>query len=277
MKEEFKLDKMLKIELSRALKNKYFLFSIIIGCMLAITHVAFNVLPLYGDVDLPKGAYPHSVFNKWIGGQAYAPETFLFFLIAPMLATIVYGTSFYVDMKSGYIKNVFIRTEKRYYYVSKYVATFISGGLVIIIPLILNFYLTSMLLPSIIPEASSGTFPIFENFMWNKLYYSQPYIYVFLYIILDFIFYGLIATIALAISFNIDNQFAVMVAPFLYYMVFSFVLSATNKGEFNPLFFLQPSQPQIGISFTNVLIEVVILFCITAGIFTIKGVKNDTF
>lgn len=271
--------KLIKIEFSRAFKNKYLLLSIFIGCLIAITHVIQNVIPCVKalDLDWSKGFYPHSVFNKWMGGEIYSIQPYLYFLIAPILAAIPFADSFYLDKKSGFLKNIFIRTKKRNYYISKYLSTFITGGAAVVIPLALNFILTSMFLPALTPESCAGTFMIMDMSMWADLFYSNPYIYVLMYLILDFVFFGLVATIALAISHSLNNRFAVLLAPFLYYVIFMFTLNLTGNSLFDPSIILKPSQPYTGIDINIIIIEIAILLAITSGIFIYKGVRDDTY
>lgn len=268
---------MIKIELSRAIKNKMFIFALMVGC--AIVTAQFIRYPLDSSryTYMDKDFYPVSVFQQWIGAYNYGIETYLYFLIAPILATLPYGDSFFSDKTSGYIKNVFIRTKKSNYYISKYIATFVVGGIVVVLPLLLNLYLTTMSLPSIIPQVSTKTSTISSLSMWYGLYYNHPLVYVFLYLLLDFFFFGLIATIALSISNSVNNKFVVLLSPFLYYVIFSFILRALGFGIYDPSAFLVPYQPYLGFKFSIILAEGIMLFIITFCTFYIKGVRDDAF
>lgn len=272
--------KLLKIELSRALKSKLFLIAILIGCVISISHFIQYVIPgaaiNYSGADM-KGGAPISAISRWIGGTGYALHTFLYYLIAPIIACIPFADSFFIDKNTGYIKNIFTRTKKSHYYISKYISTFISGGLAVITPLLLNLYLTAMVLPSITPEVSAREYPIFDLSMWSGLFYTHPYIYTLLYLLIDFVFFGLIATIGLTVSHTIENRFAVLLAPFLYYILISFIFNTTNLDIFDPLQFLIPAQVFFGFKFSIILLEAIFLAVITFGFFIFKGVKTETF
>ena len=46
------------------------------------------------------------------------------------------------EMKSTYTKNVLIRVKRREYFISKYIAQFVTGAVVIMIPLSISIILT---------------------------------------------------------------------------------------------------------------------------------------
>lgn len=57
-----------------------------------------------------------------------------------------------------------------HYYAAKYATTFLSGAIVAIAPLLLDFYLTSLILPQATPDPSSGMCPIFAYSMWSNIF-----------------------------------------------------------------------------------------------------------
>lgn len=267
----------IKIELSRALKNKAFLLAISLGSIIVIVHLLKYGVYASQFILLEKDTYPLSSYQQWIGGTPTSIETYLYYLITPIIAAIPYADSFYTDKKSGYIKNVFIRTKKAKYYIAKYISTFISGGLAVAIPLLLSFALTATFIPSVLPQISTGTTTVFNISMWHNLYYSYPFLYTILYIVVDFVFYGLIATIALSISNSVENRFVCLLSPFLYYVIISFILRAMNLNIYSPSTFLVPYQPMFNLKISIIIIEAIILLAITFGGFYYKGVRNDTY
>ncbi len=271
---------MLKIEISRAFKNKALIFSLIIGTAIASAQILFRVIPLSKEIDEylfynKPMAHIGWLFCAWIGGNLASPENYLFYLLLPMLATIPFADSFYCDRKSGYIKNVFIRAKKSHYYISKYIATFISGGIAIFIPLLTNLAISSLILPSMLPQASAGFFAVNNTSMWGELFYTHPYIYIFLYMIIDFIFGGLFATISLVVGFIAEQRFIALISPFIIYL-FTFSLCNLLKAyKFSPMSFLVPGWGDT--SSVIIFSEMLILGLITFSYFVLKGVRNDTF
>lgn len=271
---------MIKIEIIRAFNNRSLFYSILIGLIITISHFVYYVIPLSNDLDkylaLNKPMmYPGWLFSSWIGGNLYNLHVFLYYLLIPILAVIPFADTFFLDKKEGFTNNVFIRTNKKYYFISKFLATFTVGGLAIVIPLVANFLLTAMFLPSMIPEVSSGFYTIDASSMWSTLFYTHPFIYLICFFLIDFVFSGLIATIALAVSYFVEHRFVVLITPFLLYLfVFAFfnLLGAISLAPIN---FLQPSFSRGNILI--IFVETILLGVTTAFIFYSKGMKDDTF
>ena len=270
--------KILKLELSRAIKSKAMLGTILIGLIITVAHniqyntAAINFINMASKY--PKPMYsPPNAFTEWIGAS-YTAQSFLYYLILPILACIPFADSFFTDKKSGYIKNVLIRANRKDYFIGKYLATFIAAGIAVVIPLIVNLIITSMFLPSYIPNVSTYG-QIGQVSMWSKVFFTHPYIYILGYLIIDFIFSGFIATIGLSISLIAEYRFMVIIAPFLIYVFIYSVLGSFNLESYIPLIFLQPYSYKN--KFIIILLETVIMFLITASTFLIKGRKEDIY
>ena len=269
----------LKTELKRAFQNKYLLFALLIGFAISIWQTVEHVIPLLQyqttDLSMLKGGMPHTVFNKWLGGSTYFLQTTLYYIIVPLIATIPFGASFYQDRKSGYLKNIFTRTDKKQYYRAKYATVFLSGGVAGVTPLLFNFLSTALLLPLIYPKVTAGTFPIAESGLFSALYYEKPYLYLLFYLIMNFIFFGLLATIALGVGQYVNNYFVVLLTPFLFYVFFMFVTTLSGFGRLNMQVFLQPASSSTTPLFV-ICAEAVVLGAITGILFFINR-KRDVF
>ena len=270
--------KILKLELSRAIKSKAMLGTILIGLIITVAHniqyntAAINFINMASKY--PKPMYsPPNAFTEWIGAS-YTAQSFLYYLILPILACIPFADSFFTDKKSGYIKNVLIRANRKDYFMGKYLATFIAAGIAVIVPLIVNLIITSMFLPSYIPNVSTYG-QIGQVSMWSKVFFTHPYIYILGYLIIDFMFSGFIATIGLSISLIAEYRFMVIIAPFLIYVFIYSVLGSFNLESYIPLIFLQPYSYKN--KFIIILLETVMMFLITASTFLIKGRKEDIY
>lgn len=223
---------LLKIEFERAIKNQYMLMAMIIGMVISVSHVFTSVLPLADKVWT--SGYPLTVFGKWMGGENSSIQPILYFLLVPILMSMPYLATIHQDRRSGYVKNVFTRTNKMKYYISKYIVTLITAGFVAILPLVFNFILCAMILPATVPQASTGMFPIFNISLMGELFYTHPFAYLLAYFALDFVFFGLLATIGLTIAFVADNVFVVMLSPFMLYLITYAVTQLTNTHSFCP-------------------------------------------
>ena len=207
------MKQMLKIELERAFRGSGFWLSLMIGMLISIIQYIQKVIPAVSDILLPmkdKLGIPVCVHQTWIAmgdGWYYT----LFVRLIPLLAVIPYAVTYYTDNKKGIVYNYYSRTNKINYLLAKWMAVFITGGMVAIIPLMVNLMATSAVLPSFI--ALDDTISCNANGMWSYILYSHPYIYYMLSYILQFICAGLIATVSLLISQYVNNAFIVLLFP----------------------------------------------------------------
>lgn len=272
----------LKNELHRIFTGTSFKLSLGIGLLISIVHYLFNVLKVYPcasaiSESIIEGYLP-SVFNQWIGTTLSTVESYLFFLIIPVLATIPFGGDFFEEIQTGFARNVLLNTKcKLRYFMVKFLVSFVSGGISVIIPLITNLALTSATIPALRPIASTNYFSIFATSMWAELYYSHPWIYTAFYLSIIFVFSGLFAQISLWIVFYVSNRIVVIFTPLIVYtLIYSFCVTI-GCPEFSPLNFLPPQQIVYDISFKIILIEIILLFLVNLIMFVYKGCKNDFF
>lgn len=263
----------LKIEIERVTKSKGLLAAFIIGIAISVSHFMVMVWPLRDSIMV--STYPLSAFGKWIGGENASIFPTLYYFIVPILIAIPFAGSYKEDLSTGYIKNILQRTSRKNYLKAKYVTTFFSGGIISVVPLISNYILTAMILPSLIPQSSTGQFPIFSNSMLGELFYSHPYIYMMIYIFINFIFFGLLATLALAAADICDSLFATVLFPFVIYLLVYAVTQLINLHILCPFGFLRPSQPIVTEPF--VLCGELVLMCIAGGIYYYVGKKKDIY
>jgi len=230
--------------------------------------------PVMSLEDLAKyGDLPASVFNRWIGlAGVSSVQPFLFFLIIPVLAAYPFGDSFFQDKETGYIKNLLMRTNNKDYCIAKFFAVFLSGGIVVVAPLILNLLVTMLFYPSLLPDPVTGMFALWDDTLWCLIFLHHPYLYVTIYMGLNFIFGGLFATICLPFSYLLGNRYIVLLVPF----IISLVLLVIPSGiAIAPYEFLYPdcSKP----SSPWVLVLAGLLFLLPTGLFWYKGAKEDVF
>ena len=275
---------LLKIELSRAFRNKMLLLALLLGCGIAVAHIFIHVLPegihwLHEwdrderfQVETPF----YSVFNSALGFEFISLPYTIFIYIFPILAALPFADSFYTDMKSGYIKNVLIRTKKTNYFAAKYIAVFLSAGVVVVIPLILNLLITAALLPSIIPERYSHSFTVGFNQFGGGLYHSNPYAYAALWYILDFVYAGIFAALALTLAYFVSNRFIVLLSPFILYIAISTTAGMMGLNQFTIMYHVMPTQ-QAHINFPLTLLTMLVLLLPALAVYFVKGRRHEVF
>lgn len=227
----------LKIEIKKALCSRLFVITLIVATTITLVNAIQAIIRYHETLQMDKVSQQMSsilanpdlsmitLFNHWIGGDYVTVTSTLYFLLLPILAALPYGQSYYSERKTGYIKNIVSRTKKQYYHYAKFVAVFISGGIVIVVPLAINFLIVALYVPATTPDLFYDMYymVIFPH-MWANLLYTHPYVYVLLYLLLDFVFAGIISTLSLMCSYIVKNRFLVILIPF-------FILLGIHYGE----------------------------------------------
>lgn len=233
----------IKIELKRAFHNVSFFIVLGIAMGIGIWHFVQNVW-IWRDY-VYAGSYPLSAFGngKWLGGDNASLQPTLYFLILPILCAIPYGKTFYFDIRSGFMDQLITRGKKKEYLAAKFIVAFLSGAVIAVLPLVFDFLLTGTVLPAVIPQRGMGIFPITEGDLMAELFYTKPFVYLILYLLLDAVFFGLINIISIwAVNF-VSNGFWIVLMPFLSYLFVFCMLQFVDQERFAPIAFLRPSQP----------------------------------
>ena len=270
----------LRIELSRAFKRKWFIVSLAIGVVIALYNFFFDVLPIALQLDdfmqyQSELAYPGNLFTSWLGGN-YSTGTYYFFLILPLLATIPFADTLFSDSKSGFIQNLCVRGDKRSkYFTAKYIATFCSGGVAVIIPMIFSFTLACMVYPCMNPEPLTYTTLLGDMSTFAYLFFYFPLLYVLLFTVINFIYGGLYACFGLLSTFYANYRFLVLIAPFLLHLFCMTLFPVLGLTTWVPMNFLQPSYAEY--TLYPLIIEAVLLFALTFWRVVIIGSKKDIF
>ncbi len=163
---------------------------------------------------------------------------------------------------------------------SKYIAVFISSGLTITVPLLLDFLIILLFVPAIFPDSVYDIYyGIFSNNFMADIFYGQPFVYVLIFLLLCFVFCGLFGCLGYSISTLIKSKIIAIVVPTVLMILVEFVKNLIMKNdsiyniEFSPLSFLCPAK-----SYTTnwiiIISEIVVLFLITFGISVLRFKKT---
>lgn len=275
------MKQMLKIELERAFKSAGLKVSLLIGIVISALHffqkvvpVALNPLRFYKTGTLNTVA---NVNNTWMAmGEGW--HYTLYVRLIPLLVVIPYAITYYTDNKKGIVKNYYSRTKKINYILAKYIAVFLTGGTAAVVPLMLNLFATSAVIPSF--NAITDAIPCNANGMWSYILFTHPYIYYLLYFILQFICAGLLATMSLVISMYVNNAFIVLLFPSVLCEFLNAVLGWLPIKDYR---YIRAAAPwrlfridQIAISYwQSYVIFICVILLLDLIIYVWRGVKND--
>lgn len=268
------MKEMLRLEYRRLLKSKILYMALGMNILIVLMQIFSETVPYSGET-MKIVLYPLSLFEKWIGGEKSSVYSMLYFMLTPLIAAIPYGGSFQEDVRTGYIKNICTRGRKKDYLKAKYIVTF-STGLISVIPLLLNFLITAMILPAVLPQASTGFYSVGAASMLGELFYTQPYLYLLFWLVLDIVFYGLIATISLVVVFFSEYVYVAILAPFLACMIlFGISLISPQVSAAAPFNLLHSGQVY-PVNPAIIVIEAAVLTMMGAGYYY-AGSKREIY
>lgn len=242
------MNKILKVEIKKALKNKItisvFVFSVVLVIYQVVNNAKsfneFYILFKHGSTEGNPMFSSESLFCRWLGADVTSFETAVFFFLMPLLVALPYGWSLVDEMRSSYTKNLLIKVKRSEYFISKYIAQFITGAVVVMIPLCFSIVLTSMFLPAIPMESIYPYGTMGQKCMWSDIYYEHPYLYMIMYVFLDGIFAGLISSMCTAIAMYSKSKVTVVIAPFIFMLIIDYIdKTFLLNGEYSPIKFLQ--------------------------------------
>ena len=211
---------LLKIELERAFKNKWFYITLCIELVLVIADVRTVALPArmaYEEFYIPVRDYQiPGAYCYWMvvnNGPVYR----LFHFIFPLLISIPYVFTIYNDIKSNYVYNITSRIDKSRYYLSKLLTQFIVGMAVVAFALISSFVLTAAILPLEHPTMASAEYNISVTKAFPELFYNHTFVSAIVFIVLESVVFGIIGCIGFIFSYLLNNVIMVMLSSFIIY------------------------------------------------------------
>lgn len=223
----------------------------------------------------------YSLFNHWICEDFSSFLASLFFLIFPIISPLSYGWSFLAERKTGYVKNVLTRTEKWKYYAAKYAAVIISGGAVLLTPIILNILIVSLFIPAVVPDIYYDTaYAVRMPSMFSHLFYTYPGWYMFLRVLLAFLFGGGLAALSFSLAFFTSKHIVAVLLPFLLSLGLhygeSIIPQEMQFGELSPFYIISANGTQLKILWVAIA-ELFIIYLLSLIPCIVKGKNEDVF
>lgn len=270
---------MIKTELERAFKSWGFWIALFIGLGISVSQLVTRVIPAaINPISFFESnnatVMPASAFQMWIGNGATFEYT-LYIRLVPILAAMPYAVTYLSDIKSGVIKNYVTRTSKNNYLVAKYVAVFVTGGITIVVPLLINYLVAITVLPSFVWPI--GVFAPSANSMWSEIFYTYPHVYIMMYMILFFVCGGLVSTVVLIISNLVNNRFVAVLAPYIIGEFANAVLRMVKIKwirSLAPTILFNMSQINYGLSY---IVFIAVLLILGGLVYFIGGIRHETY
>ncbi len=210
--------------IKQAIVNKSFLISVLACIFIFFSSCFDGILGLFNN-----GTDISSNFRYELILTALKSEAMIFAL--PIVCTLPFTTSFVDDIKSGYIKLYLHRSTKNHYVISKIISCILSGGLSLVIGILISYIILSLsFVPiEILPSESEVTYAYILEFTERTLLYF---------------FSGMFwSLIGLLFSTLVKSRYMAYSAPFIIYYVLIILVERYFKNlySFYPKEWLIPS------------------------------------
>ena len=221
-------------------RNKQFLITLFIAMLISILAFCINCLISFGKDEASLIAAKYMFL-----GSDFQFSNMIFYMLSmlfPLLAVFPFADSFLQERKSGACVYALSKQSSNSYYFSKLSAVFISGFLVIAIPLILNIFLNFIAFP--LDSANSATnnsvvsshvyVTLIKTIVFKNLFCKSIYLYNWLYVFIEAITAGLMAVVVYQFSFFYDkSKILLSCSMFACYILGQVILPLFSLDEFD--------------------------------------------
>lgn len=220
---------LIKNELERAFRNKWFYITIFICFAISMYGIYTEVIPFRKNMDtyinfnVGKYQYPvPNLYHCWMELKSTSVVSNLLHFIFPILVCIPYAKSMFTDVDSKYSYNIFVRTDKKKYFLSKLIVQFIVGFTVVLFTMIISFLVTAAIMPVGTPFMSLN-YGKSNIAVLGILFYKAPFFTSVLVMFLQPVFFTIIGCLSYTFAYLLNNEIIVIISPFIIYFFESVV------------------------------------------------------
>ncbi len=279
---------MLKYELRKAFYNRLFVFTFVFCLLIAIFNAFIEISDYHNMLALMNESGKidyelNSLAVNWLGHSQHF-TMYLYYFSIFLVCTFPYSYSLLEEKKSTYINQIITRDKRETYYIGKYIATFLAGGAVVTIPLVINLLICATMIPYYqVSQYGELYYGVPQPYLFSNIFYSNTLIYIVLYLCLTFIFIGLWSTTVLSLGFYIKNKITLIISPFLGLLALQFFYNSIGAGLLNgytitPLFLIRlRSDVSYGAynSMEVILIWFMVMIAFNTITYFLKGGNSD--
>lgn len=223
------MKKMVKTELWKATHNTYFYLALAAGLVIVLIDLVENFVTVQGITErtlalLDTGAFSggHDGISLFVlslpyNGMNYASRLYLF--VWPILAGMPFTWSYCAERRSGLYNQIVSRNSVDSYFVAKYIAVFVSGGLAVSLPLLSDVLLNAMICPYETPDVVMSQVSIFNGWFLSGLYYTIPWAHALIWCVVAFFLGGAVAGLCFLVGTRLRLQVLVVLVPFAILML----------------------------------------------------------
>ena len=235
--------------------------------------LAFDLEQINKGIATPKAFFESlDIYTFWMPVEGISMGSLLAKYLLPILSVLPFGWSFLREQVSGYQMQTVCRMGKARYFISKYIATFISGAFPIAFMLLSNYAVLALFFPLHTPSVDSLSTGIDINTFGGTLFYQNAFLFMLMWTGISAIWGGTLAGLTMIASLLLDNSVLVVLFPFfitiLWDNICEFIINDPNIS-FIHLFYLNNQSPFILFG------EILILFLLSFGGGLIYYMKKD--
>lgn len=265
----------IRIELKRMFISRSFFLALLLSSSLSIANFLQNLYYKIIDVN------DFSVFNKWLGASDITFGGLVFYWIFPILASLPYAWTLCDEIHSGYAIQILTRSSKKEYFISKLFSSFISGGIVIAVPLILDILLLMMLDVTYYPQPNDLISSIWSGSFCSILFYKKPILFVVIWTFVEFLWGGAVSLLCCAIGLYIKKKILLIPSMLLIFIceaILSGFIQIKRNGYFVETAWLTLIRSNISnvssgwVIFGSITLILIIGICLSL----IKGIKYES-
>ena len=159
-----------------------------------------------------------SVFYKWLGVNRGMNAGIYFFMALPLLTAFVYSWTVSYDRSSGYINQIISRCSRRNYFTAKYLVSFISGGILFLGSLLLDFVLLSLFSPAYRPVPGDLASSMSPFYFCSNIFYQNPYLFMLIWCGVAFLWGGAMSCIGTSAGMLTKKHIVAVMIPFILFI-----------------------------------------------------------
>ncbi len=276
----------LQNEIKKSLFNIYFITICTLGTIISLIY-SYESIKTYHDYCnhvnfdeiLPQNTLSPTIsaYTMWIGGTKLEDikPCKIFFIFTILAAVLPFSWSYCTERRKAK-KNKHEFNDDIKYRIFKYIAVFISSGLIAAIPLLINLISILLFIPAVTPDPVYDIYyGEFSNSLLGNIFYSSPIIYEMLYILIFFAFCGLLGCVGYAFSLIIKHEIVAITSPILLLVATYFLNNRIHIGYdfFSLISYMKVADVMLR-NYKTLFIEMLIMFLVSLFIVVIMKNKH---
>ena len=230
--------KILKAQLELMLKRKGFVLSLSFGVIFSAVVYIIDCIMFFGEATFQVRAAKY----MYLGSDLIDAVIFeIYNSLFPILAVLPFADTFFEEREQKTVEFCITRQSNNSYYFSKMLAVFISGFLIAVIPLLINyllnfisFPLNSMIDATNFSKIQSGIYSsAIDTALFPEIFAKNIYLYNLIYLAVTSVTSGMIAVVVYQLSFFYKkSRVFLLISFFVVYNIAMLILSALGLNEF---------------------------------------------